>query len=43
MEIVKFYQVANAEQKAEMKKIADAKDWEAFKKLIDEVLHVKLI
>lgn len=43
MELVKFYNVATPEEKAEMDRITAEKDWDSFKRLIHEVLGIKLL
>lgn len=41
-EMCKFYDVATPAEEEKMKKILHDEDWEAFKKLINEVLKIKL-
>lgn len=43
MEMMKFHQVATDEQKAEMEEIVSRSDWRNFKRLIHEVLGIKLV
>ena len=43
MEMMRFHQVADEEQKARMAEIVENKDWDAFKDLIHEVLGIRLL
>jgi len=42
IEMIQFFQKADKKQIAEMDRIVKGEDWDAFKKLIKQVLGVKL-